>query len=396
MKKLKEINIEVESHMSLLTEGERNLILKHIDLTAPEGNNKDEDIDNDILLPPLDCITAEIERVLSRKKQVILYGPPGTGKTYHAEKACCELAARNAFGKTFSSLSPDQKSLIVGGDYKEGGNKIGLVRMCCFHPNYGYEDFIEGIKPKVIKGCTVFGLKYGIFKRLSNDAAKNPDYKYYIIIDEINRGDIPGIFGELIMLLEADKRGKEVILPLSNSPFNIPENVYIVGTMNTADRSIVLLDKALRRRFGFIELLTDYRLLEGVVIEGLPLSGWLKDLNSRICEHIGKDGRNLQIGHSYFLEKEKPVNDSDKFKRIIKEDIIPLIEEYCYGDYDLLARILGEGIVDVKNQVIRYELFEYSDISHLINALLLPCPKLRSEEATVSDDNNGDGSFYYK
>ncbi|NLY18481.1 MAG: AAA domain-containing protein, partial [Clostridiaceae bacterium] len=248
--------------------------------------------------------------------------------------------------------------------------------------------FIEGIKPKVIKGCTVFGLKYGIFKRLCTDAANNPGYKYYLIIDEINRGDIPGIFGELIMLLEADKRGKEVILPLSNSPFKIPENVYIVGTMNTADRSNMLLDPALRRRFGFIELLTDYRLLEGVVIEGLPLSGWLRDLNSRICEHIEKDGRNLQIGHSYFLEKGKPVNDSDRFKRIIKDDIIPLIGEYCYGDYALLARILGEGLVDVENQVIRYELFECSDVSDLINALLLPCPKLRSDETTVSDGIN--------
>jgi len=131
----------------------------------------------------------------------------------------------------------------------------------------------------------------------------------------------------------------------------------------------------------------DYSLLEGIEFDGLPLDGWLKELNGRICENIGKDARNLQIGHSYFLEKEKAVTDKEKFKRIIKEDIIPLIEEYCYGDYALISKILGEGIVDVKNQTIRAELFNTTDISNLITALLSPCPTLRLGTQATDDDS---------
>ena len=164
-----------------------------------------------------------------------------------------------------------------------------------------------------------------------------------MIIDEINRGDISRIFGELIMLIEVGKRNKDIVLPISWKPFRVPENVYIIGTMNTADRSIALLDVALRRRFGFIELMPDYSLLENVNFEGLPLDKWLKEVNKEIINNIGKDARNLQIGHSYFLENEKPIMDIYKFKDIVKEDIIPLIEEYCYGDYDLMANILGQG-----------------------------------------------------
>ena len=341
---------------------------------------------------PLTGIIAEIESGLERKKQVILYGPPGTGKTYYAEKACCELSSRNMFNKPFSQISEDEKKAVTG-----DGRTYGTVRMCCFHPSYGYEDFIEGIKPKVKHDQTLFETRDGIFKEICKDALNDPEHNYYLIIDEINRGDISRIFGELIMLIEKNKRGKQVILPLSNEPFQVPGNVYIVGTMNTADRSITLLDAALRRRFGFIELMPDYSLLEGVVLEGLPLDGWLRELNARIREHLGKDARNLQIGHSYFLEEGKLVTDKDTFRRIIREDIIPLIEEYCYGDYEMISRILGEGLVDVKNQVIRTELFSTQDISNLVNALLSPCPAIRTgtgstDESDIEDDQDTDSS----
>ncbi|AEV70215.1 AAA family ATPase [Acetivibrio clariflavus] len=334
------------------------------------------------LLPPLMGVIADIEKVLIRKKQLILYGPPGTGKTYYAEKACCELASRNIFRKPFSSLSEDEKKTILG-----DGRTDGVVRMCCFHPSYGYEDFIEGIKPRVYDNQTVFEIREGIFKKICSDALKKPNVNFYLIIDEINRGDISRIFGELIMLIEKGKRGKQVLLPLSNESFAVPKNVYIIGTMNTADRSIALLDVALRRRFGFIELMPDYTLFEGVELNGLPLGGWLKELNSRICEYIGKDARNLQIGHSYFLEGEKPITAPDKFKQIVKEDIIPLIEEYCYGDYSMISKILGEGMVDVKNQTIKFELFNTRDISDLVTALLSPCPTLRAETKSHDDSN---------
>ncbi|AEF17785.1 ATPase associated with various cellular activities AAA_5 [Thermoanaerobacterium xylanolyticum LX-11] len=344
-------------------------------------NEESDEIMIKPILKPLTGTVAEIEGVLARKKQVILYGPPGTGKTYYAEKACSEFAARSLFHKPYDSLSQNEKALILG-----DSTTNGYVRMCCFHPSYGYEDFIEGIKPRIVNNQTVFELKDGIFKRICKDAMENSDKNFYLIIDEINRGDISRIFGELITLIEVGKRGKEVILPLSNESFKVPDNVYIVGTMNTADRSIALLDVALRRRFGFIELMPDYSLFDGVAFEGLPLAEWLKELNSRICENLGKDACNLQIGHSYFLEKEKPIIDNEKFKRIIKEDIIPLIEEYCYGDYELISKILGESIVDVKNQTIRYELFDTPDISDLVTALLSPCPDIRIGVETTNDD----------
>lgn len=353
-----------------------------------------DDINDVIPLTPLTGVNLEIENTLNRKKQVILYGPPGTGKTYYAEKACFELAARNNFNKSFANLSTSEK-LQISEDEK---NK-GFVRICCFHPSYGYEDFIEGIKPFVVNGQTMFDLHDGVFKELCNEATKkeNRSKKFYLIIDEINRGDISRIFGELIMLIESGKRGKSLVLPLSKKPFYVPENLFIVGTMNTADRSIALLDVALRRRFGFIELMPEYGLFKGIVFEGLPLDEWMKGLNKRICENMGKDGRNLQIGHSYFLEREKPITDNEKFKKIIKEDIIPLIEEYCYGDYSLMAKILGDGVIDVKNQLVRYELFSSSDTANLINALLAPSPELRADvenvigNTEVLDEDNLDG-----
>ena len=342
--------------------------------------------DKPLALPPLENKIAEIENSLLRKKQLILYGPPGTGKTYYAEKACIELAARSHLGKTFASLTKEEKEIIIGGDKKNGA-----VRICCFHPSYGYEDFIEGIRAGVTNNQTIFSLENGIFKELCHDAKNNPNRNYYLIIDEINRGDISRIFGELILLIEKGKRNKTLLLPLSKEQFSVPENIYIVGTMNTADRSIALLDVALRRRFGFIELMPEYKLFEAVSFDGLQLGLWLEDLNKRICENIGRDARNLQIGHAYFLENGKPISSNTVFKRIIKEDIIPLIEEYCYGDYSVLAKILGEALVNVKKQSINYDLFDSADITPLISVLLAQCPELLSDKENDDDFIEADG-----
>jgi len=335
-------------------------------------------------LSQLTGVASKIEKILKRKKQVILYGPPGTGKTYHAEKTSYELSARQLYKKSFHQLNELEKETLTGTVQERG-----TVRMCTFHPSYGYEDFLEGIKPKIVNQSTLFELKDGIFKSICEDAKNNPHKHYYLIIDEINRGDISRIFGELITSIENNKRGKEIVLPLSNQLFTVPENVYIIGTMNTADRSIALLDVALRRRFGFIELLPEYDLLEGVSIGNLPLGEWLKELNLRIVEYLGQDGRNLQIGHSYFLEKEKPIVNPNKFKQVIEEDIVPLIEEYCYGDYSLMSKILGNGIVDLRNKTVKEELFEEDSIDTLINALLELTPEL-STLATNNEDDNGE------
>src|SRR5262249_16889612 len=155
-----------------------------------------------------------------------------------------------------------------------------------------------------------------------------------------------------------DKRGVAVNLPVSGDRFMVPPNLYVIGTMNTADRSIALLDTALRRRFGFVELMPDTAMFGSMSIEGsIPIGPWLDALNDRIREHLGRDARNLQIGHAYLLEAGKPVTEFSRFMRILADDIIPLLEEYCYENYEALTKILGTDMVDETKQRIRAELF---------------------------------------
>jgi 5-methylcytosine-specific restriction protein B len=335
--------------------------------------------------PPLAELTgipARIQSVLERKGQVILYGPPGTGKTHWAESAAHELAARSAFGTTYEGLTADQKRDVHG-----DGDQPGLVRFCCFHPAYGYEDFIEGLQPRGSEGPLGFVVKPGLFRRLCEDAARAPQRTFYLVVDEINRGDIPRIFGELLLLLEKSRRGMQVLLPMSRSAFSVPPNVRVIGTMNTADRSIALLDTALRRRFGFVELMPDYEVLKETVVEGIPLGPWLRELNARICRHIGRDARNLQIGHSYLLEGGTAINTFSRLARVVQDDILPLLEEYCYEDFDVLRNILQTGLVDLENQQIRHDVFRLERKTDLIHALLAFCPDVvASKEALKADE----------
>ncbi|UTF51802.1 AAA family ATPase [Desulfomicrobium sp. ZS1] len=322
-------------------------------------------------------IPGRIQSVLERKKQVILYGPPGTGKTYWADVATKDLAALSWYGKPFNQLDNEQKLHIQPGP---GENKP--VRMCCFHPAYGYEDFLEGYRPELHESKMVFVSKNGIFKQLCEDAQKRPDKNFYLLIDEINRGDIPRIFGELLTILEKDKRGKSITLPLSAQSFVVPANVFVVGTMNTADRSIALLDAALRRRFGFIELMPDSSVLGEAMIEGLPLGPWLDSLNRKICQHVGRDARNLQIGHSYLMDGSNPIRSFSGFARALREDIIPLLEEYCYEDYTALHSILKK-LVDVETQQVRNDLFSPTKKDDLVRILLEMDPEIASSPKTV-------------
>jgi 5-methylcytosine-specific restriction protein B len=320
----------------------------------------------------LDGIPGRVQSILERKGQAILYGPPGTGKTYWARKTAFDLAALLAFRNVSNELNAEQKAEVEGSE-----TKPGLVRSCTFHPAYGYEDFLEGFRPDSNAGQLVFRLRDGIFKRICTDAQKQPDRKFFLLVDEINRGDIPRIFGELLTLLESDKRGVRVSLPVSGDRFLVPLNLYVIGTMNTADRSIALLDTALRRRFGFVELMPDTAVFGSMSVEGsVPLGLWLDALNDRIREHLGRDARNLQVGHAYFLENDKPVTEFSRFVQILAEDIIPLLEEYCYGNYDALTKILGTGMFDETKQRIREELFLNSHREELIQALLAPSPEI--------------------
>ncbi len=331
-------------------------------------------------IPVLSGVPGRVQSVLDRKRQVILYGPPGTGKTFWAKRTALDLAAYAAFGLPFDQVSKDQEAIVLG----ERGSDGALVRVCTFHPAYGYEDFIEGYRPTETNGQLAFERRAGIFKKLCDDARSRPEYRFFLIVDEINRGDIPRIFGELLTILERDKRGQAVLLPLSGEPFSVPDNVYVIGTMNTADRSIALLDTALRRRFGFVELMPDKAALGAVVIEGVPLGPWLDALNQRIREHIGRDARNLQIGHAYLIDGGKPINDFARLARVLQDDIVPLLEEYCYEDYDTLEKILGRALVDAASQRIKHELFEPARQAELAAALLSLRPDLATSIVATS------------
>lgn len=342
-------------------------------------------IDPPIQMAVLQGVPRRIEQILERKAQVVLYGPPGTGKTYWAKKASTELAARHNLRKSYDALTEPERDQLL---------KVGsVVRSCTFHPAYGYEDFIEGYRPTVVDGNLQYELRNGVFKKLCEDARSRPDQSYYLIIDEINRGDIPRIFGELLTLLEKDKRDEAVLLPVSGETFSVPQNVFVIGTMNTADRSIALLDAALRRRFGFVELMPDSRLLDGVAIDGMDLRSWFDQLNARILEQLGTDARNLQIGHAYLLTGGQPIRTVERLARIVREDIVPLIQEYCYEDTAALEAILGKGLYDRARQAVRDELFAPGQEQELIQALAEPAPSvLATAGATGSVDEDVDDS----
>lgn len=155
--------------------------------------------------------------------------------------------------------------------------------------------------------------------------------------------------------------------------------------MNTSDRSIALLDTALRRRFGFIELMPDpVALGTAQVANTIPLGPWLAALNERIRNHVRRDARNLQVGHAYLMESGKPVTDFARFSRILAEDIFPLLEEYCYENYGMLCQLLGQALVDEQNQRIRNELFMPDRRDDLIHALLAPFPEIATSTAAIA------------
>jgi len=311
--------------------------------------------------PPLDPFASRIEAILRRKGQVVLYGPPGTGKTYRALAVANELAARRAFQKSFQDLTAPERAAVEGGEES-------LVRICTFHPGWGYEDFVEGLRPETINGQMVFKPRDGIFKLLCEAAAKQPNRHFFLVIDEINRGDLPRIFGELITTIEFDKRDRKIKLPVTGKSFSIPRNVFLIGTMNTADRSISIMDTALRRRFGFVELMPDSQLLAGRRAGALLLGPWLDALNTRIRRHLKRDARNLQIGHAYLMPRQ-PITSVAEFARILRDDIIPLLEEYCYDDFSALKDILGGQLVDSDNERIREEIFGDNREDELIQAV---------------------------
>jgi predicted Mrr-cat superfamily restriction endonuclease len=212
-----------------------------------------------------------------------------------------------------------------------------------FHQSYSYEDFIEGIKPKMANDDSdehlVYHIEDGVFKQLCKKAEMDPENRYAIFIDEINRGNVSAIFGELITLIETDKRKgatNELVttLPYSKKPFSVPNNIDIIGTMNTADRSVEALDIALRRRFSFVEMLPDASKLNGKEIQGINLELLLNTMNERIEVLVDRDHT---IGHAFFMNTEN-VHD---LRTAFGNKIIPLLQEYFYGNYQKMEMVIG-------------------------------------------------------
>lgn len=249
--------------------------------------------------------------VLRNKKNIILQGAPGVGKTFAARRLAWSMMG------------------------EKDDSRIEFVQ---FHQNYSYEDFMMGYKP-VEDG---FELKYGIFYRFCQKAANQPDKEFFFIIDEINRGNMSKIFGELLMLIEKDYRGIKATLAYNGLSFSVPKNLYIIGMMNTADRSLAMIDYALRRRFSFFEVEPGFdsegfiQYQNGLNNETLnELVNKVKDLNREIA--IDKSlGKGFCIGHSYFCGRD--VCTEEWLHSIVDYDILPMLSEYWFDDANKLQR----------------------------------------------------------
>ena len=249
--------------------------------------------------------------VLRNKKNIILQGAPGVGKTFAARRLAWSMME------------------------EKDDSRIEFVQ---FHQNYSYEDFVMGYKPVEDS----FELKYGIFYRFCQKASNQPDKEFFFIIDEINRGNMSKIFGELLMLIERDYRGIKATLAYNGLPFSVPKNLYIIGMMNTADRSLAMIDYALRRRFSFFEIEPGFD-SEGFIHYQNGLSNeTLNELVSKVKElnrEIAADkslGKGFCIGHSYFCGKD--VCTDEWLHSIVDYDILPMLSEYWFDDTSKLRR----------------------------------------------------------
>ena len=270
---------------------------------------------NEVFISPEKYET--IVNLLERKKNIILQGAPGVGKSYAAKRLAYSII--------------EEKNDIQ-------------VKLVQFHQSYSYEDFIVGFRPSE-KENKQFGKKYGVFYEFCKKAIDDSDNKYFFIIDEINRGNMSKIFGELLLLIEGDKRGpkNKIQLLYSNEDFYVPENVYIIGMMNTADRSLAMIDYALRRRFAFVEF---EPALENEGFKQLQkeissekynhLIDCVKELNEKITFDVSL-GKGFRVGHSYFIPKNPSDIDDEWLSDVVHYELIPLLEEYWFDETDKLS-----------------------------------------------------------
>ena len=288
---------------------------------------------------------------LAHALNTILYGPPGTGKTWHTVTYAVAVVEDREVGEV---AAEDRAIVKRRFDEHQGAGRIEMVT---FHQNTTYEDFVEGIRPVLADGASDsaetrpepgdagevrYELSRGVFRRIAERAALEPNRRYVLVIDEINRGNIARIFGELITLIEDSKRigqadEARVTLPGSKTAFGVPANLHVLGTMNTADRSIALLDTALRRRFVFEEMMPDpsHPGLSADV-DGVDCSKLLAAMNLRIAVLLDREH---QIGHTYFLR----VDTVELLASTFRTRVMPLLQEYFYDDWEKIRAVLNNN-----------------------------------------------------
>ncbi len=249
----------------------------------------------------------QLSAILHRKKNIILQGAPGVGKTFAAKRLAYSIM---------------------------GAKDDSRVAMVQFHQSYTYEDFIMGFRPT----CSGFELRKGIFYNFCKKAEVDIDHAYFFIIDEINRGNLSKIFGELFMLIESDKRGTPVQLLYTDEVFTVPENVYIIGMMNTADRSLAMLDYALRRRFAFFEIEPGFE-ISGFINYRQSLDNKKFDILIERVENLNRAiaadeslGKGFCIGHSFFCNLTQEKIDDQTLFGIVEYELIPLLQEYWFDE----------------------------------------------------------------